>query len=277
MLTSSIGGSAHEATAGVSDRSNNEGSKAEQRQAGIVKALSEGATIQIKDLAQQLGVSLMTIHRDLTTLQELGIVRRMRGAVSAEKSMLFESSYQFRAHKHVEEKRALARAAIKHIEPGNAVMWDDSTTVFHVTEFIDEVVPVTVITNAFAVLEKLQTHPEVTTIALGGRYLRSFHGYFGIYCERAIASFRADIALMSTTAVQGLSLFTADEMVVRTKQAMMAVSQKKILMVDSSKFQHSALNHFADLTDFDVVIVPKSLDTAILDPLHQGGVKIELA
>lgn len=252
------------------------GSKAEQRRAEIIRMLSDGSTIQIKDLAQSLDVSLMTIHRDLLFLQEQGFVRRMRGVVSAEKSMLFESNYHYRARQKIEEKRRLARAAIRHIEPGNAVMWDDSTTTFHVTEFIQEVSPVTVITNAFPVLEALQDNPDIALIAIGGKYVRSYNGFFGIYCEKAISSFRVDVALLSTTTVQGLSLFTQDEVVVRAKQAMMAVARKKVLLVDQSKFHFSALNHFADLTDFDIVIAPKELDGQLVNRLTSGGVNFEL-
>lgn len=253
------------------------GSKAEQRRAEIIRMLSDGSTFQIKDLAQSLDVSLMTIHRDLSFLQEQGFVRRMRGVVSAEKSMLFESNYQYRKRQKIEEKRRLARAAISHLEPGNAVMWDDSTTTYHVTEFIAEVAPITVITNAFPVLEALQDNPDIALIAIGGKYLRPYNGFFGIYCERAISSFRVDVALLSTTTVQGLSLFTQDEVVVRAKQAMMAVARKKVLLVDQSKFEFSALNHFADLTDFEVVIVPKDLDPEIADRLSSGGVRLEFA
>ena len=108
-------------------------SKTDQRRAEIIRLLMESASVQIKDLVSRLDVSLMTIHRDLNDLQNQGLVRRIRGSVSAEKSMLFESSYLYRARQHVSEKRKLARAAIAHIEPGNAIVWDDSSTTFQVT------------------------------------------------------------------------------------------------------------------------------------------------
>jgi DeoR/GlpR family transcriptional regulator of sugar metabolism len=84
-------------------------SKADQRRAEIVRLLLENTSMQIKDLATALDVSLMTIHRDLNDLQNQGLVRRIRGAVSAEKSMLFESSYLYRARQHVSEKDRLGR------------------------------------------------------------------------------------------------------------------------------------------------------------------------
>lgn len=202
-------------------------SKSERRRSEIVRILMEGGSAQIKDLAATLGVSLMTIHRDLSDLHDQGLVRRVRGSVSAEKSMLFESSYLFRARQNVEEKRKLARAAVAHIEPGNAIVWDDSSTTFHVCEFIEAVTPVTVITNALPVMERLRDIAEVDLIALGGRYQRGYNGFFGMACERAIRSYHVDVALLSTTTIQGLSMYTQDEQVVRAKQAMIEIARKK--------------------------------------------------
>ncbi len=88
-------------------------SKAERRRAEIMRVLMDGGSVQIKDLAERLDVSLMTIHRDLNDLQEQGLVRRVRGSVSAEKTMLFESSYVYRARQKVVEKQALAKAAVQ--------------------------------------------------------------------------------------------------------------------------------------------------------------------
>lgn len=251
-------------------------SKADQRRAEIIRMLMESSSMQIKDLATRLDVSLMTIHRDLNDLQNQGLVRRLRGSVSAEKSMLFESSYLYRARQHVAEKRRLARAAVAHIEPGNAIIWDDSSTTFHVTDFIEQVAPVTIITNALPVLERLRETPEIDLIALGGKYHRAYNGFFGLACERAIRSYRVDVALMSTTTVQGLSMFTQDEAVLRAKQAMIEIARKRILLVDESKFHFSALNHVADLSVFDVVLISGTVEPSIIQLMRDGGVKLQL-
>jgi DeoR/GlpR family transcriptional regulator of sugar metabolism len=251
-------------------------SKAELRRSEIIRILMESGSAQIKDLATTLDVSLMTIHRDLNDLHNQGLVRRIRGAVSAEKSMLFESSYLYRARQHVEEKRRLARAAVAHIEPGNVIVWDDSSTTFHVCDFIDQVTPVTVITNSLPVMERLRDKQDVELIGLGGKYHRAYNGFFGLASERAIRSYHVDVALLSTTTIRGLSLYTQDEQVLRSKQAMIEIARKKILLVDESKFHFSALNHVADLSVFDVVLVSNSVEKAIVERMKDAGVKLEL-
>jgi DeoR/GlpR family transcriptional regulator of sugar metabolism len=250
-------------------------SKQEQRRSEIVKILMDAGSVPIKELAGRLGVSFMTVHRDVNDLQERGFVRRIRGAVSAEKSMLFESSYLYRTRQNVEAKRRLARTAVRHIEPGDAIVWDDSSTAFHVTDVIERVAPVTVITNALPVMERLQALAGIDLIALGGRYNRSYAGFFGLGLEKSIRSLHVDVALLSTTTVQGLSLFTQDEQVVRAKQAMIEIARKRLLLVDASKFGYSALHHVADLTDFDLVLIAGSVDEAIVARMRAGGVSFE--
>jgi DeoR/GlpR family transcriptional regulator of sugar metabolism len=250
-------------------------SKADKRRSEMARLLMERGTVQIKELTGRFDVSLMTIHRDLNVLEQQGILRRIRGAVTAEKSMLVESSYQYRARQMVDQKRRLARAAVRHIEPGNAVIWDESSTTFHVTEFIAEAVPVTVITNALPVLERLREVQGIDLIALGGKYNRAYMGFFGIACERAIRTLKVDVALMSTTTIQGLSIYTQDEQVVRAKQAMIEVARKKILLVDETKFQFSALNFVANLSDFDSVLLAGDIEPPVLDTLRVAGIRLE--
>lgn len=241
-----------------------------------MRILMEGGTTLIKDLAEKLEVSLMTIHRDLTDLQDQGLVRRVRGSVSAEKTMLFESSYLYRTRQHVADKQKLARAAVAHIEPGNAVIWDDSSTTYHMCDFIGEVTPITVITNSLPVMERLHGQPDVDLIGLGGRFNRVYNGFFGMACEKAIHSYHVDVALLSTTTVQGLSLYTQDEQVVRAKQAMMAIARKKILLVDSSKFHFTALLHVAELTEFDAVLLTGDIEPTVLQRMQEAGVKSQI-
>lgn len=256
---------------------NKPASKSELRRNKILDLLLGGRQVPIKEIAEKLDVSLMTIHRDLAELEQNGAITRVRGAVSAEKSVLFESSYFFRSQKQIEEKKRLAKAAMQFIEPGNAVAWDDSTTVFQMTEFIQEVTPITVLTNGLSAIQKLCTESGVEVIALGGKYHRGFDGFFGIQCEEAISTYVVDVAVMSSTTIQGTSLFTQDEQVVRMKRAMLKIAKKSVLLIDSTKFKYSALNHIAELSEFSHVVVSKETEPATLESLRASGIRFETA
>lgn len=250
--------------------------RAERRQNEILRRVIAHGSLQIRDLAEALEVSTMTIHRDLSELVRQGMVQRTHGAVSAEKTLLFESSYLFRARQNIEQKRRLARAAVRLLEPGNAILWDDSSTTYQLCDFIDQVAPVTVLTNARPVIERLHERNNIDLVAIGGRYQRAFDGFFGIACEQAIRSYHVDVALLSATGVQALSLYTQDEQVLRAKQAMIEVARKKVLMVDATKFGFSALIRVAELTDFDVVIVAAEAGEQTLSRLSDAGVTLQV-
>lgn len=251
-------------------------SKAERRRQRIIQTLMGGNSAAICDLADALGVSLMTVHRDLAALEKEGLVRRLRGSVSAEKSLLFESSYNYRSRKSTDEKRRLAEAAASRLEPGNAVIIDDSTTSYHLCEFLPAIAPLTVITNAAPILERLRHEPEIDLISTGGRYHPGYNGYFGANCEKAIRSYHVDVAILSTTTIRGLSLYTPDEIVVRAKQAMMQVARRRFLLADASKFRFSALNYVAEITDFDLVLLTGDAPPEALEQIAAAGVKVEI-
>ncbi|WP_198672239.1 DeoR/GlpR family DNA-binding transcription regulator [Pseudogemmobacter bohemicus] len=251
-------------------------SKAERRRERILQILMSGSTTVIRDLAEELRVSLMTVHRDLYELEREGLVRRVRGAVSAEKSLLFESSYNYRTRNQVDEKRRLARAAVARLEPGNAIMADDSSTVFHICDFLPEVTPLTVVTNAVPVLERLRGVPDIDLISTGGRYHQGYNGYFGAACDEAIGRYHVDVAILSTTTIQGMAIFTPDELVMRAKRAMMKSARRRFLLADASKFGFTALNYVADLTDFDLILLAGDVPADSLARLRDTGAKVEL-
>ena len=98
-------------------------------------------------------------------------------------------------------------------------------------------------------MERLRDMPDDRTDRARRKVPSGLQRLFRLACERAIRSYRVDVALMSTTTIQGQSMFTQDEQVLRAKQAMIEIARKSILLVDESKFHFSALNHVADLSD----------------------------
>ena len=99
-----------------------------QRQDRIAELVLQQPFVAAKDLAEGFGVSLMTIHRDLDELEARGVLRKVRGGATPQPSSLFESNMRYRLTLASEEKRLLARAALPLIEPGQAVLIDESTT-----------------------------------------------------------------------------------------------------------------------------------------------------
>ena len=200
----------------------------------------------------------MTIHRDLDALASQGIVRRVHGGVTVRSSNLVESNFLYRSRLAEHEKRAIAfRGGARR--PGQAIIIDNSTTAGRLTSFIPARKPLTVITNSVTVVEQLKESHGIETICLGGRYNPRFNAFFGYVCEQAIGTLRANTLFMSASTVFSGVAYHQQEDVVKTKRALMGVADKRVLLVDSSKFGVTALIRLADLSEFDVVLTDSGI------------------
>src|SRR5687768_15099616 len=118
-----------------------------ERQKRIADEVVTRGSATAQELATLFSVSLMTIHRDLDELERQGVVRKFRGGVTAQPSAVFESNSAFRLKARQEEKAVIATRARALVDPGMAVMLDDSTTTHALARQLEGVKPLTVVTN----------------------------------------------------------------------------------------------------------------------------------
>lgn len=248
--------------------------KGDERREEIADYVIEHGHVRIDDLVDHFGVSRMTIHRHIDRLAQHGVLRKLHGAVTVQPSALYESAFRYRVTVSRAEKDALARAALDHVEPGDVVMLDDSTTASAVAPLLADIDPLTVITNSVATASVLTGADDIDFICLGGKYHRTYNAYIGLVCETALAQLRANVLICSASAVTGTTAFIQDPNVVRVKRAMVAASAKRILLLDHSKFGRTALHVFDDLTRFDAVLVTDGIEKATAKALEQAGVKL---
>ncbi|MER8461506.1 DeoR/GlpR family DNA-binding transcription regulator [Mesorhizobium sp. M1396] len=250
--------------------------KADERREEIADYVIKLGQVRIDDLVEHFGVSRMTIHRHIDRLAQQGVLRKLHGAVTVQPSGLYESAFRYRVTVNRAEKDALARAALDCVEAGQVVMLDDSSTANAVATLLLDVKPLTVITNSVATASLLTNVDDIDFICLGGQYHATYNAYIGIVCENAVAQLRANVLICSASAITGTTAFIQDPNVVRVKQAMMAASVKRILLIDHAKFDRIALHVFDDLTSFDVVLVTEGLGDARAQALERAGVKLRV-
>jgi DeoR/GlpR family transcriptional regulator of sugar metabolism len=242
----------------------------------ILEQIIRAGSAQVNELASRFGVSRMTIHRDLDVLNEGGLVRKQHGGATLRDSSSVESSFYYRVHLAERQKTAIARAAADLIQPGQSVILDESTTTLFMAAHLSNRTPLTVITNGIAMIDRLKEAHGIQLIVLGGSHLPRLNAFFGLICENAIASLRAKIFFMSTSAVLNGVAYHQDEEVLKIKRALMAIAETKVLMVDSSKFGVTALHRLAPLDAFDVVITDSGVSAEERDRLTEAGVNLRV-
>ncbi|WP_330983842.1 MULTISPECIES: DeoR/GlpR family DNA-binding transcription regulator [Enterobacterales] len=247
-----------------------------RRQLIVEAVMAEGA-IRIEEITERYGISLMTAHRDIDELAERGLLHKSRGVVSATSTSLVESSDVYRATRQLEEKQAIAEVAMSYLEPGQAIFLDDSTTVFQMVRLLPARAPLTVITNSLTLMSELKNIRDVTLLGLGGQYHSWCNAFMGHMTRDEIAGLRANTFFVSMSAIMDDIVFHQSAETVETKRAMFNCAEKRILLMDHTKFERRALYRFARLSEFDVVIVNQGTPVSILRRMKDLGVNVVVA
>ncbi|MBY3595312.1 DeoR/GlpR family DNA-binding transcription regulator [Rhizobium bangladeshense] len=243
----------------------------------IAEAVMSEGSMRIEDLTDRFGISLMTAHRDVDELVSRGLFRKTRGIVTAAATNLIESSDIYRSSRQSAEKKAIAEAAMQFVEPGQAIFFDDSTTVLQMAPHLSSKVPITAITNSLTLMNALTGMHDVTLLALGGQYYNWCNAFMGRMTINEIRALRADVFFISMSAInEGIVLHQSPE-TVDTKRAMFDCSVKRILLADHTKFDRRALHSFAALDEFDVVIVDDRTPSVQIDRMRSKDINVVVA
>ncbi|GHE59183.1 DeoR family transcriptional regulator [Streptomyces spiralis] len=253
------------------------GRKPRERREQIKSRVVDEGFVRIEQLAEELGVTPMTIRRDLDHLQSKGWLRKVRGGATAQPSTAFHGDVRHRTRAMAEEKDALARTALPLVKPGQSVILDDSTTALALARLLTQRGPLTVITNFVPATQVLAGSPGIELISLGGTYFPAYDAFLGVRTVDAAASLHADLLFASTTAITRGHCYHQSQETVAVKRALMAACHRKVLLVDHTKFRRRGLYQLAPVTAFDLVIVDPGIPLADLDALQAQGVDVIVA
>lgn len=252
-------------------------SKQDLRRDAITERVLEIGSVRIDTLVDELDVSRMTVHRDLDALEARGVLRKSRGVVTAVASSLFEASTDYRLRQQSAEKRAIAKLAFDLIEPGEAIVLDDSTTGLNLAELLPQKESLTVITNFGRVLDMLYGKRGISLISTGGEYYQLCDAYKGNLALSALNQLSADTYFMSTPAVSNGVCFHQQPELIQVKRAMFQCAKKRVLIADHTKFSKRALYSMMPIHEFDVVISDSRLSREHVTEIRRSGVQLIIA
>lgn len=244
----------------------------------IREKVSKQQEVSIPRLAEILGVSEMTIRRDLARLEEMGLLQRTHGgAVSSERSR-FEFDHSRRRAERRREKQAIAAEALKLISPGDRIILDNGTTTLELALLLGEDLDLTVVTPSLAVAAALQFRPNIETILLGGVLRQGRAELTGIVTERILEMFAVDIAFQGADGI-GLDgrVYVGDPRVAEVDRKIHMRSAKTYLLADHSKIGQTALIQFTTLRDITGLITDSGLSDAHRRSLNKCGGRLIVA
>lgn len=252
----------------------------EHRRSEIAEFVRARGVARIDELADQFGVSTMTIHRDLDHLHAQGMLRKVRSGAEAPPSEAFERNIDLRKALNLAEKRAVAKVAFEWAATRvdlRAVAMDDSTTALHLLPTLVQHLPLTVVTNFLPAINELSAEPRVRLNAIGGDYVPEFSSFIGPQSVRALRDMHYDVVFMSVPAVSRGMCFHPSSASADLKRAFMASAELRVLMIDHTKVTRRAIHRICALQDFDAVVVDDGLGADDVQRLEDSGANVLVA
>lgn len=248
----------------------------ERRQHILSLAHSEGR-VRVRNLSKALGISQITIRKDLDYLQTKGLLHRSHGgALPIHPGALFDPPIQEKEKSHHTEKDRIGQAAANMVQEGQCVMLDSGTTTTAVANALKKFSQLTVITNALNIAAELAA-TDFEVILTGGSLRKNSFSLVGAIAEEMLAEIHADILFLGVDGFDmEIGLTTPNLQESRVNRAMVGAATKVVAVCDSTKFNRRSLSRIASVSAIHHVITDKDLPKTVHDALANLNVGLTL-
>ncbi len=245
---------------------------ARQRQERILEEVRSHGGVRVSDLVSALGVSEMTVRRDITILAGQGLVARVHGGATAPSARAEEPGFSAKQLMAPDEKEAIARTAAALVSPGASVAVSAGTTTHAVAAALAEVPGLTVVTNSLPVAQALHEawsqRPGGGSVVLTGGERTPSDALVGPVAVAALRSLHVDVLLLGVHGVdEHAGLTTPNLAEAETNRALVAAARHVVVLADSSKWGVVGLASIADLEAVDVLVTDDGLPAAAREVL----------
>jgi DeoR family transcriptional regulator of aga operon len=246
----------------------------ERRQHMLARIQHEGRVL-VSELSQALGISRITIRKDLDYLESMGLVRRTHGgALSAQNGALLDPSLREKEQKQLKEKQRIAAAAASLVEEGKCVLLDSGTTTTAIARELRRFSHLTVITNAVNIASEL-TGTDFEVILTGGTLRKNSFSLVGPLAEEALGAMHADILFLGVDGFDTrMGISTPNLLESRVNRAMVNAATRVVAVCDSTKFSRRSLALIVPPSAIHIVITDDQLSDEDAETLNSAGVEV---
>ena len=254
---------------------------AKERQNKILEILYEKKIIKISEIVHLFNVSNETARRDLESVQDLGIARRVYGGAVLSEDYRWKSEAlpgiqngKWGKQNGRAERDAIGKKAAEFVQEGDSICLGVGTTVYEISKHLTQMKNLTVITNSIAVLTEL-ADTDVTLYILGGRVDVNERMLQGSITENALQTFYVDKAFIGAGGVTidgGITDYEPQE--APFKRKICEHANKVYLVVNSEKFGTNAFSFSCPLPQVDVIITDPMLPKSYADRIREMGIEL---
>ncbi|MCM3160578.1 DeoR/GlpR family DNA-binding transcription regulator [Metabacillus litoralis] len=248
-----------------------------ERHERILDQLDKNKIVKVSELSKLLDVTEKTIRGDLELLEKRGLLNRIHGgAVLAEDEGRMLPIAE-RQSGYSDVKSAIAKEAVKLIEPNETILMDGGSTTIAIAELLGEF-PITVITNDLKIANVLLSKSNVQLMVLGGTRIDKSSSLMGAQATEMLKRMRVNRLFFGTTGISvehGLTVFNSIH--ADWKKQIISCADHITLLADSSKFEKVALIQFAKFDEVNEIVTDTNLDPHIKETLENSHVRLHLA
>ena len=254
--------------------------KQEIRLAAILNALQQSGSVSVEGLSKQLDVSLITIRRDLDALEQRGMLRRTHGGAVSIEPLFYEPfrndrSFQAQVEKFAEHKRRIGRAAAGLIQDGEVIALTPGTTTTEVIRGIPFDRNITVVTSTVNVAMELSKRKDLAVFVSGGHLRGDWFSLVGPSAVQSLAHVLIHTLFIGADGIdarRGVTCFNPDE--AHLNSAMVKRAQRKIAVVDHSKFGVVAGWCICSSSELDIIVTDSEVTDEMIAPFEKTQVKV---
>ncbi len=245
-----------------------------ERRNYILSQLALSGKIFVNDIALSTGASTETIRRDIASLDEQGILKKVHGG--AEKlSSVFQAAFSVRMQTNIQAKNCIGQAVADLIEDGSSVFIDFGSTSYAFAQSLSKFSALTVITNSHIIAEAVfRANSNIKIFLLGGIFSGENNQNIGSHVVNNIMNFKADYAVIGASGVSingGICCAYLEE--AEIAKAMLQNADKSIVICDNSKIGARAFYKIANIKDIKHIIT-NDLNVNILKEYNELGVNV---
>lgn len=249
-----------------------------ERQEKILIWIAQHGGGAVKELAQLLGVSEMTIRRDLRVLEQDHLLEQRMGAIDVKRSAT-ELAFEVKRRLYQAEKDAIAKAALAVIEPGMTIGFCAGTTTWTIAHHLGGFRDLTFVTNSTNIALELQHQGWSQIILTGGNFRTPSDALVGPFAEYTAQHLHTDVLYLGVHGLDvddGISTPNIQEAAI--DRVFIRHTERVIVVMDPTKWGIKALAHIAGLEDIDTIITCDNPASRLYAAkAMQKGVRVVLA
>ena len=241
----------------------------------ILAELEKEGFVKVSDLSERLGVSTVTIRKDLTKLENKKLLFRNHGSISLFSSLISDRHIDEKEKIMVDEKLRIAEAASRLLERNDRIIIASGTTVLAFANKININEPITVITAAVKVSLSLCYRQNIEVIQLGGLMRKSSASVIGREAEDFLRELSCNKLFMGIDGLDvDFGLTTSNIGEAQLNQVMMHAVQKVIVLADSSKFGKRGFGKICNINQIHQIITDSNAPAHAVQMIREKGIEV---